>query len=163
MGIIKYIKNLFTKKEKELEEESSLNDEFYSIIKMNSGEEVLSLTMIDENDGEPVLVLQNPITMKVITSARGIHIKVKSWIEMSSDDIFIVKFDKIITMTETKDERLIDIYNSYLEDEEDSIDTYQSSKSNQIKPSKKMGYISSVEDARKSLENSFNIEYPKES
>jgi hypothetical protein len=26
-----------------------------------------------------------------------------------------------------------------------------------------MGYISSVEDARKSLENSFNIEYPKES
>jgi len=163
MGIIKYIKNLFTKKEKELEEKSSLNDEFYSIIKMNSGEEVLSLTMIDENDGEPVLVLQNPITMKVITSARGIHIKVKSWIEMSSDDIFIVKLDKIITMTETKDERLIDIYNSYLEDEEDSIDTYQSSKSNQIKPSKKMGYISSVEDARKSLENSFNIEYPKES
>jgi hypothetical protein len=163
MGIIRYIKNLFTKKEEELVEENSLNDEFYSIIKMNSGEEVLSLTMIDENDGEPVLVLQNPITMKVITSARGIHIKVKSWIEMSSDDIFIVKFDKIITMTETKDERLIDIYNSYLEDEEDSIDTYQSSKSNQIKPSKKMGYISSVEDARKSLENSFNIEYPKES
>ena len=163
MGIIRYIKNLFTKKEKELEEENSLNDEFYSIIKMNSGEEVLSLTMIDENDGEPVLVLQNPITMKLITSARGIHIKVKSWIEMSSDDIFIVKLDKIITMTETKDERLIDIYNSYLEDEEDSIDTYQSSKSNQIKPSKKMGYISSVEDARKSLENSFNIEYPKES
>ena len=163
MGIIRYIENLFTKKEEELVEENSLNDEFYSIIKMNSGEEVLSLTMIDENDGEPVLVLQNPITMKVITSARGIHIKVKSWIEMSSDDIFIVKFDKIITMTETKDERLIDIYNSYLEDEEDSIDTYQSSKSNQIKPSKKMGYISSVEDARKSLENSFNIEYPKES
>jgi hypothetical protein len=102
--------------------------------------------------------------MKVYNTHHGMHIKVKSWIEMSSDDIFIVKLDKIITMTETKDERLIDIYNSYLEDEEeDSIDTYQSSKSNQIKPSKKMGYISSVEDARKSLENSFNIEYPKES
>jgi len=141
-----------------------MGDEFYAIIKLTSGEEILSVVSVDENDGEPVLVLQNPITMKVITSARGIHIKVKSWIEMSSDDIFIVKLDKIITMTETKDERLIDIYNSYLEDEEeDSINTYQSSKSNQIKPSKKMGYISSVEDARKSLENSFNIEYPKES
>jgi len=163
MGIIKYIKNLFTKKEKEVIEDHT-NDEFYSIIKMNSGEEVLSLTMIDENDGEPVLVLQNPITLKVITSSRGIHIKVKSWIEMSSDDIFIVKLDKIITMTETKDEKLIDIYNSYIEDEEEeTINTYQSSKSNQIKPSKKMGYISSVEEARKSLENSFNLKYPKES
>ena len=163
MGIIRYIKNLFTKKEKELEEENSLNDEFYSIIKMTSGEEVLSLTMIDENDGEPVLILQNPITVRVITSHRGIHIKVKSWIEMSSDDIFIVKLDKIITMTETKDDRLIDIYNNYLEEDDDSINTYQSSKSNQIKPSKKMGYISSVEDARKSLENSFKLKYPKES
>ena len=162
MRIIKYFKNLFAKKEEV--EESHISDEFYSIIKMTSGEEVLSLTMIDENDGEPVLILQNPITVRVITSHRGIHIKVKSWIEMSSDDIFIVKLDKIITMTETKDDRLIDIYNNYLEeDDDDSIDTYQSSKSNQIKPSKKMGYISSVEDARKSLENSFKLKYPKES
>ena len=165
MRIIKYFKNLFTKKEKEGDiEESHVSDEFYSIIKMTSGEEVLSLTMIDENDGEPVLILQNPITVRVITSHRGIHIKVKSWIEMSSDDIFIVKLDKIITMTETKDDRLIDIYNNYLEeDDNDSINTYQSSKSNQIKPSKKMGYISSVEDARKSLENIFKLKYPKES
>ena len=139
-----------------MEEENSLNDEFYSIIKMNSGEEVLSLTMIDENDGEPVLVLQNPITMKVITSARGIHIKVKSWIEMSSDDIFIVKLDKIITMTETKDERLIDIYNSYIEDDDSFEVRKPSNKSGKTKPSKKMGYLSSVEDARKKLEDIFN-------
>jgi len=141
-----------------------MGDEFYAIIKLTSGEEILSVVSVDENDGDPLLLLQNPITMKVYNTHHGMHIKVKSWIEMSSDDIFIVKLDKIITMTETKDERLIDIYNSYLEDEEeDSIDTYQSSKSNQIKPSKKMGYISSVEDARKSLENSFKLKYPKES
>jgi hypothetical protein len=165
MEIIKYIKNLFTKKEKELAEENPLSEEFYSIIKMTSGEEILSLTMIDENEGEPVLVLQNPITIKVLTSPTGVRIKVKSWIEMSSDDFFIVKLDKIITMTETKDERLIEIFNSYLEDEDDLTNTYISpgSKSNKVKPSKKMGYISSVEDARKSLENSFNLKYPKES
>jgi hypothetical protein len=156
MGIIKYLKNIFTKKE-EIVEENQISDEFYSIIKMTSGEEILSLTMIDENDGEPVIVLQNPIIIKVLTYQRGVHIKIKPWIEMSSDDFFIVKFDKIITMTETNDERLINIYNNYIEDEEnDSIDNYQSSKSNQIKPSKKMGYISSVEDARKKLESIFN-------
>ena len=39
--------------------------------------------------------------------------------EISSDDFFIIKPDKIITMTETKDERLIEIYNNYIEDEDD--------------------------------------------
>ena len=156
MGFIKYFKNLFSKKEDSVEE-NYISDEFYSIIKMTSGEEVFSLTMIDENDGDPVLILQNPIIIKVLSSHRSIHVKVKSWIEMSNDDFFIVKFDKIITMTETKDDRLIEIYHNYLEDDDDSTNVYnQSSKSNKIKPSKKMGYISSVEDARKSLEDIFN-------
>jgi len=161
MGIFNYIKNIFVKQNKEEESQK----EFYSIIKMMSGEEVLSLTMVDENGGDPVLILQNPIILKVITSQRGMHIKVKPWIEMSSDDIFIVKPDRIITMTETDDERLIDIYNNYVEEEDsDSIDTYQNpSKPNHVKPSKKMGYLSSVEEARKSLEELYKLEDTKES
>ena len=141
-----------------------MGEEFYSSIKLTTGEEIFSLVCIDENDGDPVLVLQNPVVMKMISTGGSYGIKIKPWMSIPGDDFFIIKLDKIITMTETKDERLIDIYNSYLEDEEeDSINTYQSSKSNQIKPSKKMGYISSVEDARKSLENSFKLKYPKES
>ena len=44
-----------------------MGDEFYAIIKLISGEEILSLVSIDENDGDPLIVMQNPITMKVIT------------------------------------------------------------------------------------------------
>jgi hypothetical protein len=90
--------------------------------------------------------------MKAFHNHHGTHIKVKPWIEMSSDDFFIVKLDKIITMTETKDKRLIDIYNNYIEDES-LIDVYNPS--GKVKPSSKMGYISSVEDARKKLEDLF--------
>ena len=137
-----------------------MGDEFYAIIKLTSGEEILSLVSVDENDGDPLLLLQNPITMKVYNTHRGMHIKVKSWIEMSSDDIFIIKPDRIITMTETTDDRLIDIYTSYINDEEDdNMGMYQSSKdknSGLTKPSRKMGYISSVESARKKLEDIFN-------
>jgi len=137
-----------------------MGDEFYAIIKLTSGEEILSLVSIDENDGDPLLLLQNPITMKVYNTHHGMHIKVKSWIEMSSDNIFIIKPDRIITMTETTDDRLIDIYNNYINDEEDDgIDVYHSSnnkESGPTRPSKKMGYISSVEDARKKLEDIFN-------
>ena len=129
-----------------------MGEEFYAIIKLVSGEEILSLVLVDENDGDPVLVLQNPVTMKTYNNQHGTYLKVKPWIEMSDDDFFIVKLDKIITMTETKDKRLLDIYNNYIEDD-DSIDVYNPS--GQVKPSSKMGYISSVEDARKSLERIF--------
>ena len=133
-----------------------MEEEFYSIIKLTSGEEILSLVSIDDNDGDPLVILQNPITIKIIETHHGVHIKVKSWIEMSTDDIFIIKQDKIITMTETKDDRLIDIYNSYIEDDDSFEIRKPSNKYGKTKPSKKMGYLSSVEDARKKLEDIFN-------
>ena len=145
-----------------------MGDEFYAIIKLVSGEEVLSLISIDENDGDPLVVMQNPITMKLLHSRNGMHVKVKSWMELASDDFFIVRPDKILTMTETHDERMIEIYNNYLDDEDDN-DVYKpQSSSNEkprgdVKPSRKMGYLSTVEEARKSLENIFKLEDTKES
>ncbi len=129
-----------------------MGEEFYAIIKLVSGEEVLSLVVIDENDGDPVVVLQNPVTMKSFHNQYGTHIKVKPWMELSDDDFFIVKLDRIITMTETKDKRLINIYDNFISDE-DTIDVY--TPTGMVKPSSKMGYISSVEDASKKLERIF--------
>ena len=37
-----------------------MGDEFYCILKLVSGEEILSLIMIDENNGDPIIILQNP-------------------------------------------------------------------------------------------------------
>jgi hypothetical protein len=128
-----------------------MGDEFYSIIKLVSGEEIFSLIMIDENDGDPVIILQNPVVMKVIHSGQASYIKVKPWMEIPNDDFFVIKLDKVLTMTETKDKKVIELYNNYLS--EDSIDVYNPG--GRVKPSEKMGYISSVEDARKKLENLF--------
>ena len=60
--------------------------------------------------------------------------------------------DKVITMTETKETRLIEIYNQYILDN-DSTSSYSST--GEVKPSSRMGYISTVDDARKSLEEVF--------
>jgi len=129
-----------------------MGDEFYAIIKLVSGEELMSLVMIDENDGDPVIVLQNPITMKMVTSSQGSFVKVKPWIEMSDDDFFIIKPDKIITTTETQDQRMIDLYNNYIEDDS-TVETYEPG--GHVRPSSKMGYLSSVDEARKKLERIF--------
>ena len=91
--------------------------------------------------------------MKMIENNQGIFIKVKPWMQISDDDFFIVKLDKIITMTETKDEKIINLYNNYIENDLTS-ESFQSG--GRVKPSSKMGYVSSVEDARKRLEKIFN-------
>jgi hypothetical protein len=126
-----------------------MGEDFYCILKLVSGEEILSLISVDDNDGDPIIVLQNPVIMELIDSKEKSYVKVRPWMELPSDDFFMVKLDKIITMTETTDKRLIDVYTKYLNDD-DSIDVYKSS--GEVKLSNEMGYISSVENARKKLE-----------
>jgi hypothetical protein len=125
-----------------------MGEEFYCILKLVSGEEVLSLIMIDENDGDPIIVLQNPVIMKSINDKDNFYIKVRPWIELSDEDIFFIKLDKVITMTETTDKKLINLYQQYLSDGD--IDVYKPA--GEVKISDQNGYISSVEDARKKLE-----------
>ena len=58
-----------------------MGEEFYAIIKLISGEEILSLIMVDENDGDPVIVLQNPVVIKYTQNSVGVFIKVKPSVE----------------------------------------------------------------------------------
>ena len=126
-----------------------MGEDFYCIVKLISGEEILSLISVDENDGDPIVVLQNPVIMELVNRKDVSYVKVRPWMELPSDDFFMIKLDKIITMTETTDKKLIDVYTKYLNDD-DSIDVYKPS--GEVKLSNEMGYVSSVEDARKKLE-----------
>jgi len=126
-----------------------MGEEFYCILKLVSGEEVLSLIMVDENDDDPIIILQNPVVMKSIYEKNSVYIKIKPWMELSNEDIFFMKLDKVITMTETTDKKLINLYQQYLSDD-DSIEVYKPA--GEVKISEQNGYISSVEDARKKLE-----------
>mgnify|MGYP003119982408 FL=1 len=141
-----------------------MSEEFYSVIKLISGEEIFALVSIDENYDEPVIILQNPIMMSIINSPKGSYIKVKRWIELSSEDIFVMKFDRILTMSESKDAKLIAIYDNYIDSEGDSENIIDMHTSNgKVKITDQMGYISSVEDARKKFEELFKLnQKPKE-
>jgi len=133
-----------------------MGEEFYAVIKLVSGEEIMSLVMTDDNDEDPIVILQNPITMKTIHNKDTFYIKVKPWMEMVDDDFFIIKLDKIITMTETKDKKIIEIYNNYIMESNEYETNNTSEMTGKVKPSQKMGYLSSVKDARDTLEKIFN-------
>ena len=132
-----------------------MEEEFYAIIKLVSGEEIMSVVMPDENNEETILILQNPVVMKMYQNGVGHYIKVKPWMELNDEDMHIIKLDKIITMTETTNEKLIVEYNNYISDEKETIKI--ASSDGKVQPDANMGYITSVEQARKNLENLFKI------
>ena len=127
-----------------------MGEEFHAAIKLVTGEEIFALVCIDENDGDPIIILQNPVIMKVVTNHIGQYVKVKPWMEIPSDDFYIIKYDKIVTMTEVKENQMIEFYERYINDEDVDIEM-----DGKVKISDKMGFISTVEDARKSLERIF--------
>jgi|TARA_R100000805_G_C3515003_1_gene39613 hypothetical protein len=135
-----------------------MGEEFHAVIKLVTGEEIFALVSVDENDGDPILLLMNPVVMKVMRNHVGQYVKVKPWMEIPTDDLFVIKYDKIITMTEVKEEETIKFYNRYLND--DDVDFEDDGRT---KISDKMGYISTVDDAREMLENLYKLKDNKES
>ena len=135
-----------------------MGEEFHAVIKLVTGEEIFALVSVDENDGDPILLLMNPVVMKVMRNHVGQYVKVKPWMEITTDDLFVIKYDKIITMTEVKEEETIKFYNRYLND--DDVDFEDDGRT---KISDKMGYISTVDDAREMLENLYKLKDNKES
>jgi hypothetical protein len=121
-------------------------EDFYATIKMVSGEEVFSKVCPCEEKDRIVLILDNPVTMETVTmrQLKMTALKVVPWMKLTDDTIFIVDMSKIITMTEVNDKSIIKIYNKYVK-ERDRV-------SNKSELSPNMGYVSSIADARISLE-----------
>lgn len=129
-----------------------MEEEFHGIIKLITGEEIFALISIDNNDGDPIIMLQSPVIMKTMNSGVGQYVKIKPWLELPEDDIFLIKYDKIITMTETKDKQMISFYERYLNDENVDIEI-----AGKVTINESMGYVGTVDDARKKLEEIFKI------
>tara|TARA_Y200000002_G_scaffold11961_1_gene9788 strand:+ start:57 stop:458 length:402 start_codon:yes stop_codon:yes gene_type:complete len=129
-----------------------MEDEFYGVIKLITGEEIFGLVSIDENDGDPVIMLQSPVIMKVFNNPTGQYVKIKPWLEIPEEDIFLLKYDKIITMTEVKNEQMIQFYDRYLSDDDFDFEI-----DGRVNLSDHMGLLSTVEDARKKLEDIYKL------
>lgn len=130
-----------------------MGEEFHGVIKLVTGEEIFALISVEENDhGNPVVLVQTPVTMKVLSHAHGQYVKVKPWLELADEDMYVISYDRIITMSQVKDKQLIEFYTRYLE--EDGVDFEIDGK---VKINEQMGYISTVEKSRKLLEELYKL------
>ena len=129
-----------------------MKEEFHGVVKLITGEEIFALISIEETDQEPIIMLQSPVIMKMLSNGVGQYVKIKPWLELPEEDLYLIKPDKIITMSEVKDKQVINFYERYLNDEELEIVF-----DGQVKLSDQMGYISTVEKSRKLLEELYNL------
>lgn len=123
-----------------------MEEDFYAVIKLVSGEEIFSKVCPCDEDDRIILILDNPITMESITIRQlGLStIKVSPWIKFSDDSMFVMDMEKVITMTEVIDDDLIKIHQKFVRE--------KNKKTNKTKVTSKMGYLSTIADARVSLE-----------
>ena len=133
--------------------------DFYATIKLITGEEIFALISVDNEEDEPVIIMQNPVVMKVLSTGKGSMMKIRPWLEVPGDEVYIIKYDRIITMSEVKDKMIISMYDAYNEEGNFDFGSFvdKNIKSDKTieEVTKKMGYISTVEDARKKLEDLF--------
>ena len=129
-----------------------MGEEFHGVIKLITGEEIFAMISIDENDGDPIIMLQSPVIMKVLSNGTGQYVKVKPWLELPNDDIFLIKYDKIITMTEVSDKQMINFYERYLNDDDLDMEL-----DGRVKLNTNLGFVSTVDDARKKLEDIYKL------
>ena len=85
-----------------------MGEEFHAVLKLITGEEIFSLVSVDENDGDSIIMLSNPVIMKMLSSPAGKYVKVKPWLELPDQDLFLIKYDKIITMSEVTVKQMIE-------------------------------------------------------
>ena len=137
-------------------EKDVMGDEFHAVLKLITGEEIFALVSVDENDGDPIIMVSNPVIMKMLHSPAGQYVKIRPWLELPTEELFLLKYDKIVTMSEISDDKMIHFYNKYLNDEDIDVEL-----DGKVSLNPKMGLVSTVDDARKSLEKIFKINKDK--
>ena len=131
-----------------------MKEEFHGVVKLITGEEIFALISIEETDEEPIIMLQSPVIMKVLHNGTGQYVKIKPWMELPEEDLYLIKMDKIITMTETKDKQMINFYERYLNDND--VEIVMDGKVS-ILDNDQLGFVATVEESRKKLEDIYKL------
>ena len=124
-------------------------EDFYATIKFKSGEEIFALVGYSEEENRTFLLLESPITIEKIRNRGGVQgFRVEPWLKTSKEELFVVNMDDVLTISESKDLETIAMHETFSR----QYDDYNQEK----KLNRKMGYISTISEAKKSLEKLYN-------
>ena len=126
-----------------------MEDDFYCTLKLKTGEEIFCKVSATEEDDRTLLLVSNPIIVSEVKGRGGtVGYKIEPWLKTTKEDLFIINLQDVLTMTQSSDIEMISMYQTFVRqtDKENN---------NQAKLSRRMGYLSNVNDAKEILEKIF--------
>ena len=124
-----------------------IEDDFYATVKLKSGEEIFAKVAASEEDDRTLLIVSNPIIVNEVRSRTStVGYKIEPWLKTTTDDMFVVNLNDVLTMSESSDIEMIMMYQEYIRSNN------KLPNSNQSKIDRKMGRIGNVRDAKEILE-----------
>jgi len=123
--------------------ENNYND-FYATIKLKNSEEIFSMISPSNEGDKTYLMMLNPVVIDEILIRGQPCYKIDPWLKTVSSDMIIIDMDEVLTIVECFDENTIKMYNTFVRKNNSD---YQKQTL-----SRKMGYLTSVDNARDYLE-----------
>ena len=130
-----------------------MDEEFLATLKLITGEEIVSKVCYLEDEDK--ILLENPLQVELAKQRKG-QLEVsgfsfKEWVSATFDTMFIVRRDHIITMTEV-DGQIQEFYEKTLQ----RLENGKSLTGRANKLPRGSGYLGSVKEMKKTLEDLFN-------
>jgi len=132
-----------------------IEDDFYATIKFKSGEEIFAKVAASEEINRTILLVSNPIVVNEVQGKKGmLGYRIEPWLKTTKEDMFMIDLTDVLTMSESSDVEMISMYQRWLRDT-------SKVKNDEPKLSRKMGYISNVNDAKDILEKLYKLKESK--
>ena len=130
-----------------------MEEEFYATVKLLSGEELVAKVCYLPDEDK--VILDNPLMVENAKQRKGqlevTGFALKEWISATFDNMFIIKRDHIMTMTEIEGE-LVEFYEKTL----NRLESGKSLAGRGNKLPRGSGYLGSVKEMKKTLEDIYN-------
>ena len=123
-----------------------IEEDFYATIKLKCGDEIFAKVAASEEDDRTLLLVSNPIIVGEIKSKHGVvGYKVEPWLKTTTDDMFVINIDEVLTMSESSDVEMIMMYQDYVRQNDKNT-------TNESNINRRMGRIGNVNDMKEILE-----------
>tara|TARA_A100001391_G_scaffold7439_1_gene4631 strand:- start:104 stop:496 length:393 start_codon:yes stop_codon:yes gene_type:complete len=123
-----------------------IEEDFYATIKLKCGDEIFAKVAASEEDDRTLLLVSNPIIVGEIKSKHGVvGYKVEPWLKTTTDDMFVININEVLTMSESSDIEMIMMYQDYVRQNDKNT-------TNESNINRRMGRIGNVNDMKEILE-----------
>ena len=127
-----------------------IEDDFYCTLKLKSGEEIFAKVAASEEDDRTMLLISNPIIVSEVKGKAGtMGYRVEPWLKTTTEDMFIINMDNVLTMSESSDIEMIVMYQDFVRQSD------KTGSDNNSKINRRMGYLGNTKDVKEILEKIF--------